>query len=200
MMYVASITSAEFLSLSKASPEVSDMGYIGGTGGGPARGRPIAVGDDPAPVISGRGGRDNGPQGLPLVKPPWGRITAVNLNKGEIAWTVANGGPPDFVKNHPALKGIDLNNTGHPSRALLMVTKTLLFGSDGNNLWSGPPGQGGNMFRAYDKKTGKVIHEMELPAMTTGVPMTYMARGKQYIVVAVGAQGVPASLVALGLP
>lgn len=200
MMYVASVTSAEFLSLTKVGPEISDMGYIAGSGRGPARGRPIAVGDDPAPVISGSGGKDNGPQGLPLVKPPWGRITAVDLNKGEIAWTVANGAPPDFVKNHPALKGIDLSNTGHPSRALLMVTKSLLFGSDGNNLWSGPPGQGGLMFRAYDKKTGKVIHEMALPAMTTGVPMTYMARGKQYIVVAVGAQGVPASLVALGLP
>jgi quinoprotein glucose dehydrogenase len=56
------------------------------------------------------------------------------------------------------------------------------------------------MFRAYDKKTGKMIHQMELPAMTTGIPMTYMVKGKQYIVVAIGAQGVPASLVALALP
>jgi len=200
MMYVASITSAEFLSLTKASPAVSDMGYIAGSGNGPARGRPISPGDDPVPVISGRGGMDNGPQGLPLVKPPWGRITAVDLNKGEIAWTIANGDAPDFVKNNPAMKGIDLSNTGHPSRALLMVTKTLLFGSDGNNLWSGPPGQGGYKFRAYDKTNGKLIHEMTLPAMTTGVPMTYMANGKQYIVVAVGAQGVPASLIALALP
>jgi quinoprotein glucose dehydrogenase len=201
LMYVSSITSAEFLALSKADPSRSDMGYVGGSGGGPARGRPIAIGEELPPVISGRGARaDNGPQGLPLVKPPWGRITAVNLNKGEIEWTIANGEPPDFVKNHPALKGIDLSNTGHPSRALLMVTKTLLFGSDGNNLWAGPPGMGGNMFRAYDKRTGKLIHEMALPAMTTGIPMTYMAKGKQYIVVAVGAQGVPATLVALGLP
>ena len=200
MMYVASVTAADFLALSKADPSVSDMDYIGGTGKGPPRGRPIAAGDEPAPVISGRGGLDTGPQGLPLVKPPWGRITAVDLNKGDIAWTIANGDAPDFVKNHPAMKGIDLSNVGHPSRALLMVTKTLLFGSDGNNLWSGPPGQGGNMFRAYDKKTGKMIHEMALPAMTTGIPMTYMVKGKQYIVVAIGAQGVPASLVALALP
>jgi quinoprotein glucose dehydrogenase len=197
MMYVASITSAEFLALSKAEPERSDMGYVGASGAGPARGRPIANGDEPAPTIAARA---NGPQGLPLVKPPWGRITAVDLNKGELAWTIANGEAPDFVKNHPAMKGIDLSNTGRPSRALLMVTKTLLFGNDGNNLWSGPPGQGGNMFRAYDKATGKLIYEMALPAMTTGVPMTYMAKGKQYIVVAVGAQGVPASLVALALP
>jgi quinoprotein glucose dehydrogenase len=134
---------------------------------------------------------------LPLVKPPWGRITAIDLNKGEIAWTIANGDAPDFVKNHPAMKGRDLSNLGHPSRAMLMVTKTLLFGSDGNNLWSGPPGMGGNKFRAYDKASGKLIHEMELPAMTTGVPMTYMAHGKQYIVVAIASPTTAASLVAL---
>ncbi len=198
MMYVASVTGTEVLSLSKGDPQFTDMDYVSGGGGaGPRRGRPLAAGEEPAPVISGAAGLDSGPQGLPLVRPPWGRITAVNLNKGEIAWTIANGGPPDFVKNHPALKGIDLSNTGHPSRALLMLTKSLLFGSDGNNLWSGPPGQGGNMFRAYDKTTGKLIHEMALPAMTTGMPMTYMANGRQYIVVAIGAMGVPASLVAL---
>jgi quinoprotein glucose dehydrogenase len=81
-----------------------------------------------------------------------------------------------------------------------MVTKTLLFSNDGNNLWASHAGAGGNMFRALDKKTGQVIHELALPAMTTGVPMTYMVDGKQYIVVAVGAQGVPAELVALTLP
>ncbi len=200
IVYVASTTAADFLSLTKADLAQSDMGYIG-SGAGPLHGRPLATGsEEPAPTIFGRGGFDTGPQGLPLVKPPWGRITAIDLNKGEIAWTVANGNPPDFVKNHPAMKGIDLSNVGHPSRALLMVTKTLLFGSDGNNLWSGPPGQGGNMFRAYDKKTGKMIHEMTLPAMTTGVPMTYMVNGRQYIVVAIGAQGVPATLIALALP
>ena len=201
MMYVASITGAEFLAVSKADPNYSDMGYVGGTGAGPGRGRAITPGEEPPPTITGRGARsDNGPQGLPLVKPPWGRITAVDLNKGELKWTIANGEAPDYIKSHPAMKGIDLSNTGRPTRSLLMVTKTLLFGSDGNNLWTGPPGGGGNMFRAYDKTTGKMIHEMALPAMTTGIPMTYMANGKQYVVVAIGAQGVPASLVALALP
>jgi quinoprotein glucose dehydrogenase len=146
-------------------------------------------------------GRTNaGPQGLPLVKPPWGRVTAIDLNTGDILWVKANGSTPDYIKNHPALKGIDLGETGRPSRALLMVTKSLLFSNDGNNLWVVPAGGGGNMFRALDKKTGQTIHEMALPAMVTGVPMTYMANGKQYIVVAVGAQGVPAELVALSLP
>jgi quinoprotein glucose dehydrogenase len=216
VLYVASVTNSEFLSVSKADPSRSDMGYVGGRGGRPP-GRAGAVAAGP-----GRGGartsfsgssddaesfamrpapRMNvGPQGLPLVKPPWGRITAIDLNSGEHLWMVANGEAPDYIKNHPALKGIDLSNTGRPSRSLLMVTKTLLFGPEGNNLWASPAGAGGNIFRAYDKKTGKVISELTLPAMATGVPMTYMADGRQFIVLAVGAAGVPAELVALALP
>jgi quinoprotein glucose dehydrogenase len=141
-----------------------------------------------------------GPQGLPLIKPPWGRITAIDLNTGDHLWMIANGAAPDYIKNHPALQGIDLSNTGKPSRSHLMVTKTLLFGGEGNNLWASPAGAGGNLFRAIDKKTGKVIHEIPLPAMTTGVPMTYMVNGRQFIVVATGAAGFPAELVALALP
>ena len=113
---------------------------------------------------------------------------------------VPNGHPPDYVVNHPAMKGTDLSNAGRPSRALLMVTKSLLVSTDGNNLWAPPPGAGGNLLRAIDKKTGKTIYEMALPAMATGIPMTYMVNDRQFIVVAVGAAGVPASLVALALP
>ncbi|MDQ1472004.1 MAG: quinoprotein glucose dehydrogenase [Bryobacterales bacterium] len=221
VLYVASVTQSEFLSVTKADPKRSDMGYVGGGRGGPARGGAPAgttgnANGGPAriapPTFSGNtddsesfamrpAARTNvGPQGLPLVKPPWGRITAIDLNSGDHMWTIANGDAPDYIKNHPALKGIDLSNTGKPSRSLLMVTKSLLFGSDGNNLWASPAGAGGNTFRAIDKKTGKVIHEMTLPAMTTGVPMTYMADGRQFIVVAVGAAGFPAELVALALP
>ena len=141
-----------------------------------------------------------GPQGLPLVKPPWGRVTAIDLNTGEHVWMRPNGAPPDFVKNHPLLKGIDIGDTGRPSRSPLMVTKTLLFGADGSNLFNAVAGGGGNTFRAMDKRTGQVIHEMQLPGMATGVPMSYMADGRQFIVVAVGAIGVPAELVALALP
>ena len=81
-----------------------------------------------------------------------------------------------------------------------MVTKTLLFAPEGNNLWSAAPGAGGNMFRILDKRTGKLIHQIELPGMATGVPMTYMVNDRQFVVVAVGAAGVPAELVALALP
>jgi quinoprotein glucose dehydrogenase len=104
------------------------------------------------------------------------------------------------VKNHPALKGIDLSHAGKPERSPLMVTKTLLFGADGSGLFNAGPGGGGKIFRAIDKKTGAVIHEMELPASTTGVPMTYMVNDRQFIVVAIGARGFPGELVALALP
>jgi quinoprotein glucose dehydrogenase len=104
------------------------------------------------------------------------------------------------VKNHPAMKGIDLSNAGKPSRSLLMVTKTLLFAPEGNNLWTAAAGAGGNLLRILDKKTGKLIHQIELPAMATGVPMTYMVNDRQFIVLAVGAIGQPAELVALALP
>jgi quinoprotein glucose dehydrogenase len=203
ILYVASVTNSEFLAVSKADPARSDMGYVGGRGGGrgAAPGNYTGNADDSESLAMRPPGRTNaGPQGLPLVKPPWGRITAIDLNAGDILWTIANGSAPDYVKNHPAMKGIDLSNTGKPSRALLMVTKTLLIGGDGNNLWASPAGAGGNMFRAMDKKTGKTVAEITLPAMMTGVPMTYMVDGRQFIVAAIGASGFPAELVALALP
>jgi hypothetical protein len=128
---------------------------------------------------------------LPLVKPPWGRITAIDLNTGDHAWMIPNGSAPDYVKNHPAMKGIDLSKAGRPSRSPLMVTKTLLFGADGANFFNAVPGGGGNTFRAIDKKTGEIIHEMQLPGMATGIPMTYMKDGRQYIVGSRGDDGCP---------
>jgi quinoprotein glucose dehydrogenase len=148
----------------------------------------------------GRSTQVERPMGLPLVKPPWGRITAIDLNTGDHVWMVPNGSAPDYVKNHPALAGIDLSGAGNPERAPLLVTKTLLFSGDGAGLFSSGPNGGGKMFRALDKKTGKTIHEMELPANETGLPMTFMAGGRQFIVVAVGARNFPAELVALALP
>ncbi|HTS29491.1 MAG TPA: pyrroloquinoline quinone-dependent dehydrogenase [Bryobacteraceae bacterium] len=201
VLYVASVTNQDPLAVIPADPKRSDMGYVGGraTGGGGQRGGATVLTEDSDQSVRLPGRTNIGPQGLPLIKPPWGRITAIDLNTGDHLWMVANGEAPDYIKNHPALKGIDLSNTGRPSRALLLVTKTLLFAPEGNNLYVTPAGGGGNMFRAIDKKTGKVIHEMALPAMATGIPMTYMAGRRQFIVVAVGAAGVPAELVALAL-
>jgi quinoprotein glucose dehydrogenase len=131
------------------------------------------------------------PMGLPLVKPPWGRITAIDMNKGEHAWMVPNGNTPEDVANHPALAGIDIPKTGKISRATLLVTKTLLIAGEG---YGGDP-----ILRAYDKATGEILAEIELPGAVSGKPMTYMVDGRQYIVVAVGRSN-PAELVALALP
>jgi quinoprotein glucose dehydrogenase len=141
----------------------------------------------------------SGPQGLPLIKPPYGRITAIDLNKGELAWTVANGPTPDAIKNHPSLKGLDIPETGKHERSGLIVTRTLLFAGEGAGLFGGMTG-GGPLFRALDKQTGQVVAELTLPARQTGIPMTYMVNGRQFIVIAVGAQGVSAQFVALALP
>ena len=132
------------------------------------------------------------PLGLPLVKGPWGRITAIDLNTGEHAWMVPNGHPPKSVVENPAVKGVDLSGMGQPERAPLLVTKTLLFSGDGSGMFSSGPGGGGPLFRALDKATGKTLHEMKLPANETGLPMTYLAKGKQYIVVAIGNRDFPA--------
>ncbi|MCU1238613.1 MAG: Quinoprotein glucose dehydrogenase [Candidatus Solibacter sp.] len=138
-----------------------------------------------------------GPRGLPLAKPPWGRITAIDLNTGAHVWMTPNGSTPEDVKRHPALKGIDLGRTGNPEHAPILVTKSLLFTADGGGMYAMPPGAGGPMFRALDKRTGKIVHEMKLPANVTGVPMTYMVDGVQYLVMAIGAPGVPAELIAM---
>lgn len=129
--------------------------------------------------------------GLPLVKPPWSRITAIDMNTGEHAWMVPNGPTPEEIASNPALEGVDLPQTGGFARALLMVTRTLLFAGEG---WNGAP-----VMRALDKATGETIAEVTLPGATGGKPMSYQLDGRQYIVVSIGQPGT-AELVALALP
>jgi quinoprotein glucose dehydrogenase len=139
-----------------------------------------------------------GPQGLPMFKPPYGRLVAIDLNKGEIKWTVANGDGP---RDHPAIKHLNLPPLGNPGRVGPLVTKTLVFLGEGFNTSSGggAPLGGGKKFRAYDKATGKVVWETALDGGTTAPPMTYSWQGKQYIVVATGWTDRPGELVALAL-
>ena len=145
----------------------------------------------------GRGFGVEGPYGLPLIKPPYGRITAINMNQGEHAWMMANADTPDEILEHPRLRGVDIPaRTGHGDRGGLLVTKSLLFAGEGAGLYGGQTG-GGPMFRAHDKATGEIISEFELPAKQTGLPMTYQIDGVQYIVVPVGDTGHPGELVAL---
>ena len=142
--------------------------------------------------------KGGGPQGLPLLKPPWGRITAIDLNAGEILWQVPNGETPDYVREHPALKEVAFKRTGRPDRAGLLLTKTLLFAGEGAGLYS-QFGGGGNMLRAHDKESGKIVSEFKLPSNQTGLPMTYLLNGKQYVVLAIGSSNYPAELIALCL-
>jgi quinoprotein glucose dehydrogenase len=136
---------------------------------------------------------------VPIVKPPYGRITAYDMNTGDKMWMIPNGEPPDEIRASPALKGIDTSKFGNPERALLVATKTLLFSVDAAGL-APVNGSTASTLRALDKKTGEVIAEVKLPAHATGVPMTYLAQGKQYIVIAVTGRGEPAELVALARP
>jgi quinoprotein glucose dehydrogenase len=128
-------------------------------------------------------------EGIPITKPPYGRITALDLKAGTIAWQVPNGDTPPSLRNHPLLKGVTLPRTGSRSRAGLLATKTLLFAGEG---WGGQP-----YFRALDKQTGATIWETQLPGVQTGLPVTYLYQGRQYIAFTVGEQDrVPAMLVA----
>ncbi|MEX0891818.1 MAG: PQQ-binding-like beta-propeller repeat protein [Gemmatimonadota bacterium] len=139
-------------------------------------------------VTQGPGGV-RGPQGLPLLKPPYGRITAVDLNTGEHLWWIPNGDTPDNVKNHPALAGVELPVTGKGSHATALVTPTLLIYGEGRG--------GAPLLHAVDKRTGEELATVELPAPTNTAPMTFMHEGVQYIVSAVSGGGLPGSLVAL---
>jgi quinoprotein glucose dehydrogenase len=138
--------------------------------------------------------------GLPLVKPPYGRVTAINMNTGDHVWMRPIGGTPEEIKNHPKLKGVDIPKyTGRVGRTGIMLTKTLLFAGERGPLDT-IDGQTVSWFRSYDKATGDIVSEMQIPANVTNIPMTYMSGGKQYIVVAVAAVGKPAELLALALP
>jgi quinoprotein glucose dehydrogenase len=171
-------------------------GLIGLTKNNPAPGTPNAVDSDYL-----MGGGIPSVQGLRIWKPPYGRITAYNMNRGEIAWMIPNGDTPENVRNNPALKGITIPKTGSPSFAGLLVTKTMLFAGEGSG--------GQAVFHAYDKATGAEIWRAPLPGPQSSVPMSYMHNGRQFIVLAArgsggnaqtGAPGYGAQLVAFALP
>ena len=135
-----------------------------------------------------------GPDGLPLFKGPYGRITAIDLNEGEIVWQESNGLGPARVQNHPRLQGLDLPPLGG-GRDLLLVTETLLFSGQQR-----PDADGSYLLTARDKATGEVLAEVPLPGRAIGAPMSYMVGGTQYIAVTVqGVQGSPPQLVALAV-
>jgi quinoprotein glucose dehydrogenase len=143
-------------------------------------------------------------QGLPLNKPPYDRITAYDMNTGDILWQKTHSSTPDEIKNNPALKGLDLPRLGQPGRTFVgvLTTRTLVIAGEGG-VHTNSKGEQVALLRAYDKATGADIPgEVNMPGKQTGSPMTYMYNGKQYIVVAVtttGAQG-GGELIAYVLP
>ena len=137
--------------------------------------------------------------GIPIIKPPWGRITAIDLNQGEILWQVAHGETPDNIRNHPRLEGVDIPRTGRVGRIGTLNTKTLVIAGEGGTFMT-PSGERGAMLRAYDKMTGEGVGEVYMPAAQSGSPMTYVLDGVQYIVVAVSGGGVAGELIAYRLP
>ena len=140
-----------------------------------------------------------GPDGLPLVKPPYARITAFNMNSGEMVWEAPNGDGP---RDHPRLRDLDLPPLGSAGRGAPLLTESLLFAGEGDEvIVATPRGGGGNMFRAFDKVTGGVLWETELPAGgTTGAPITYIHGGRQYILVATSGRDDPHEWIAFALP
>ena len=139
------------------------------------------------------------PQGLPYLKPPYGRITAIDMQTGEFVWQVAHGETPDFVRNHPALKGSTSRAPGRPARSASLVTKTLVIAGE-PQVTTLPGRPRGAMLRAYDKATGKEVGAVYLPAQQSGSPMTYMLNGRQYIVVAVSGGNYSGEYLAFRLP
>ena len=163
-------------------PERSDMDFIRGNPAGvPVRERALNV------------------RGLPLVKPPWGRISAIDLKTGDIIWQIAHGETPDNVREHPDLRGLDLPRTGRPGRVGTLITRTLVIAGEGGTFTT-PSGELGAMLRAYDKATGEEVGEVYMPAPVSGSPMTYMHDGAQYIVVAAGGGSHAGELLAYRLP
>ncbi len=218
-VYVFSQSATATLGLVPPTNGRSDMNFIQGSAAAGRGGRGAASSADsaapgaPPPPGGGRGaGRGAGGgggsgegggvglnvRGLPLLKPPYGRISAINLDKGDIVWQVAHGETPDNIKNNPALKGLDIPRTGRSGIIGVLTTKSLVIAGEAG-FFTTPTGQRGAMLRAYDKATGKEVGAVYMPAPQSGSPMTYMLNGQQYIVLAISGAGYSGELVAFRL-
>ncbi len=178
MLYVPSVTGTFAADLTPGNPDRMNVRYTRGTRAFPA-----------------------GPRGLPLLKPPYGRITAIDMNTGDHVWMVPNGDGP---RDHPDIADLDLPPLGQPGRAMTLLTKSLLFVSEGDPIMvRTPPGAGseaGKAFRAFDKETGEEVWETSFRAGNVGSPITYVHRDKQYIVLPIGSLDYPGEWIALALP
>jgi quinoprotein glucose dehydrogenase len=182
----------------QAPPAAAAAPAAGGRGRG--RGGAAAAGGATAPPAGGGGGGIGGLQveGLPIVKPPYGVISAVNLDKGALSWQVPYGETPDNVRNVLKAKNISFDNTGMNGSVGVLITKTLVILGDSQVTSITHPR--GAMMRAYDKATGKEVGAVLMPAPVSGSPMTYMWQGKQYIIIAISGGTYSGEYIAWALP
>ena len=199
-------------------PEMSDFEYVRGMVGASPQVQEGEPGTSGAPraVASANPSGPNPPQsasqagagprpgvitvrGLPLAKPPYGRITAIDLKKGDHRWQIAHGETPDNIRNHPALKGLKIPRTGRDGILGPLCTKTLVICGEAG-FYTDPLNGRGAMLRAYNKATGEELGQVFMPAPQSGSPMTYMLGGKQYIVIAIGGGNYSGELLAFRLP
>jgi quinoprotein glucose dehydrogenase len=193
MVYIFSKTTPQVAGVVANPNAASDFKLVrGNPPGAPGRGGRGAAADSADPL--------SGPirpglaqvAGLPLVKPPYGRITALDLKDGTLAWQIAHGETPDSIRNHPLLKGLNIPRTGQAAHLAPLVTKTLLICGDGGPF-TDEQGRNAARLRAYDKTTGKELGAVFLDAPQTGTPMTYALGGWQYIVLAISGAGIGGS-------
>jgi quinoprotein glucose dehydrogenase len=200
LLYVFSQTIAMAVGLlSPNDPKISDVDYVQGRAGQGVRAVAPMGGARGGVNPALEGGRGLSVQGLPIVKPPYGRITAIDLNQGEIVWQIAHGETPDSIRNHPALKGLHIPRTGRPGLLGPLVTKTLVICGEAG-VFTMPSGERGAMLRAYDKASGGEVGAVYMPAPQSGSPMTYLLNGEQYLVVAVSGGNYSGELLAFKLP
>ena len=188
VLYVSSSASVFPIGLVN-DPTLSDMDYFGSA---------IAPNPNGSAADAGSAYALN-VQGLPILRPPWGQITAIDLDEGEIVWQIAHGETPDNVRNHPGLAGLTIPRTGRSGTVGTLVTDTLLIAGE-RGVFTTPSGQRGAMLRAYDKRNGEEVGAVYMPAPQTGSPMTYVLDGRQYIVVAISGSGQSGELRAYRLP
>ena len=199
------------MSLRKPPAGFSDMNYVSGREGtqfvealgpgfgsaadSPLNNRPAT----PPPALTATQIPPLSVEGLPLMKPPYGVLSAISLEKGELLFQVPHGDTPDNVRNHPKLPGMNIPKTGQSGSVGLMVTKTLVV--LGDPLVTAPPGRPrGAMLRAYNKQTGAEVGAQWLPAPQSGSPMTYAVDGRQYMIVAVSGGNYSGEFIAFALP
>jgi len=212
VLYVSSNSSVGGIGLVPPYPGQSDMAFIqgsaisgprvsGGAGSAPGGGRTQFEAASRETPSSSRGTPPRGllVDGLPLLKPPYGTITAIDMKQGDILWQIPHGQTPDRIANHPALSGLNIPRTGQGATVGTLVTSTLLIAGEAQ-LTTGEDGHRRAMLRAYNKQTGEEIGALELPAPQTGSPMTYVVDGQQYVVVAVSGSGYSGEFIAFRLP